>query len=152
MPTAFQVNTSEKDKAKENLWELFLCSVGLAGQTHGGKRRKRRLHSNRVIVLRSKTERREAEMRPDREPGQHVQAGTAGDPAPEAAGLTGSQDQLFVKLVRHDGLRQVPARSREKAELRGAAPVHRWRQRRDAKTRSPPSTAAPRGISPTSSN
>lgn len=43
MPTTCQVNTSEKDKAKENLWELFLCSVGLAGQTRGGKRRKMRV-------------------------------------------------------------------------------------------------------------
>lgn len=42
-----------------------------------------------------------------------------------AAGLTGGQDQVLVELVRHDGLRQVPARSREKAELCGAAPAHR---------------------------
>lgn len=33
-------------------------------------------------------ERREAEMRPEREPGQPVQAGTAGDPAPEPSAGT----------------------------------------------------------------
>ena len=68
MPSTFTVNTQEKDKAKENLWELLLLQRRAGWPNPAmGSRRKVRLHSNRVIIVRNKMQWKEGEMKLERE-------------------------------------------------------------------------------------